>query len=200
MLTGATSSKAFVLRVPDSVPTNGRTKNALLFVDRKGVVLVLVGSQGRSPRELRSRDLLNPSGLKKRLESWFIVGRFLSDHHWPVLGDHRGWPDPEGRRPAGRGVAHAHLQIGAGPPRCPCRSAVCAVILPSHPRILLQSPLSVGREHLPDRVKGYLEYLTVSTNRFFVRRWKRLLRSSGWECREVRGRAHPLALLIARAV
>jgi len=140
MLTGATSSKAFVLRVPDSVPTNGRTKNALLFVDRKGVVLVLVGSQGRSPRELRSRDLLNPSGLKKRLESWFIVGRFLSDHHWPVLGDHRGWPDPEGRRPAGRGVAHAHLQIGAGPPRCPCRSAVCAVILPSHPRILLQSP------------------------------------------------------------
>lgn len=60
--------------------------------------------------------------------------------------------------------------------------------------------LSVGREHLPDRVKGYLEYLTVSTNRFFVRRWKRLLRSSGWECREVRGRAHPLALLIARAV
>ena len=141
MLTGATSSKAFVLRVPDSVPTNGRTKNALLFVDRKGVVLVLVGSQGGSPRELRSRDLLNPSGLKKRLESWFIVGRFLSDQHWPVLGDHRGWPDPEGRRPAGRGVAHAHLQIGAGPPRCPCRSAVCAVILPSHPRILLQSHL-----------------------------------------------------------
>ena len=101
MLTGATSSKAFALRVPDSVPTNGRTKNALFFVDRKGVVLVLAGSQGRSPRELRSRDLVNPSGLKKRLESWFIVGRFLGDHHWPVLGDHRG-PDatsPHAARP-----------------------------------------------------------------------------------------------------
>ena len=88
MLTGGTSSKIFDLRGSDSVPTSGRVRNALLFLDRKGVVLVLVGSQGRSPRELRSRDLLNPSGLKKRLESWFIVGRFLGDHRWPDWGDH----------------------------------------------------------------------------------------------------------------
>ena len=77
MLTGATSSKAFVLRVPDSVPTNGRAKNALFFLDRKGVVLVLVRSQGRSPRELRSRDLLN---LRSEKASRIMV------HRWPVFG------------------------------------------------------------------------------------------------------------------
>jgi hypothetical protein len=88
MLTGGSSSKIFVLTGRDSVPTSGRAENALLSLDRKGFVLVLVGSEGRSPRELRNRDLLDPSGLKKRLESWFIVGRFLGDHRWPDWGDH----------------------------------------------------------------------------------------------------------------